>query len=204
MSATTTLRLGALAMLAAFTRRLLGERPTLAEQAPVSDEAADAVLQRLQRAPDESFVASYLITPSSATEPTTATVTRTGDGMLTVEIGSVVYTTSVDGRTTTCTSADSECEDFANDARVSDLSVTHLFWGPAFERRLQTDSGRRIGTSELSEASIAGQPATCAAVTLPSSLESVGTVTYCALESGLLARYQGADVYVELASFQST
>ena len=86
---------------------------------------------------------------------------------------------------------------------MSDLAVTHLFWGPAFERRLQTDSGRRIGTSELSDASIAGQPATCAAVTLPSSLESVGTVTYCALDIGLLARYQGADVHVELASFQS-
>lgn len=205
MTTTSALRIGMLAALALVASACaLGERPTLAEQAPVTDGAADAVLRQLGDATDASFVASYTIAPSSASDPTAATVTRTSDGVTTVEIGSVVYTTTADGRTTTCADDGSQCEEFANDARVSDLAVTHLFWGPAFERRLQTDSGRRIGTSELSEVSIAGQPATCAAVQLPSSIDAVGAVTYCSLEVGLLARYQGADVTVELTSFQST
>ena len=205
MSATSALRLAAIASLAALTSACaLGERPTLAEQAPISDEAASVVMQQLQSVADDSFVATYVITPSSADEPTAATVTRTGDGVVTAQIGSVVYTSNPDGRTTTCVADGTNCDDFANDARISDLAVTHLFWGPSFERRLQTDSGRRIGTSGLSEATIAGQAATCVEVKVPSSLEAVGTVTYCAIEPGLLARYYGADVLIEMSSFQST
>jgi hypothetical protein len=179
----------------------LGERPTLQEQAPVGDEAAQAVIERLDRPLTGAFVATYLITPSSTDTATNATVSRTTDEVLTIEIGSIVYTLYPDGTATTCSTPGVDCDDFANDAWVSDLGITHRFWGSAFERRIRTDSNRRIGTSAGSVASVAGQSATCAAIKVPSSLDVAGTVTYCALDNGLLARYYGADGIVEMSSF---
>ncbi len=186
-----------------FSACALGERPTLAEQAPVGDAAAQTVIDLLRRTPDGTFVATYVISPTASPEPNTATVTRTDDATVTAEIGEVVYTTNTSGSTTTCAVGGGNCESFANDARVSDIGVTHLFWGPAFERRLTTDTRRRVGTSTSVSDTISGQPATCAAVKVPSSVETVGTVTYCALDNGLLARYFGADVTIELTSFSS-
>lgn len=204
MSTRSAFRFAAVGVLALSSAACaVGERPTLAEPIPAGDTAAESVLTLLRRTPDQTFIASYLITPSSTEAPVDATVTRTAEGVLTAEIGDTAYTTSPDGRTTTCDIGGDDCDDFANDARISNLGVTHLFWGPAFERRLQTDSSRRIGTSTEQAATIAGQAATCAQIKVQSSLDAVGVVSYCALRSGVLARYQGADVVVELLSFSS-
>jgi hypothetical protein len=204
MSTRSALRFATVGLLALSTTACaLGDRPTLAEPAPAADTAAERVLDLLRRAPDQTFIASYLVTPSSAEAPVDATVTRTAAGVLTVEIGDTVYTTSADGRTTTCDVGGNDCDDFANDARISNLGITHLFWGPAFERRLQTDSSRRIGPSAQQAATIAGASAECVEVRVQSSLDAVGIVSYCALGDGLLARYQGADVIIEMLSFSS-
>lgn len=178
----------------------LGERPTLDEPTTFDDDAAAPVVELLDRSGNARFEATYTITPTSAVASTAATMTRSPDRAH-IEIGDVVFDIS-DGETTTCT--DDSCDDFANDARISDLGITHNFWGPAFRQRLITDSGRRVGPTTGSFTDIAGRTATCVTIQVPSSLDAVGSVLYCALDDGVLARYQGADVSIELTSFTST
>jgi hypothetical protein len=196
------LPLVAIAVLSALTTGCaLGERPTLQAAELITDPASETVVERLDRPPVGDFEAVYTITPTATGgNPTTATVTSRG-GEVRAEIGSVVFTTDVTGLTSTCSLDDTECEDIADDARISDLGVTHQFWGSAFRQRLATDAARRIGTSTGTTDTIAGQPAVCVAIKLPSSVEQVGTTSYCALEQGVLARYTGADVSIELTSF---
>jgi len=189
----------ALALCTLLTACATGQRPTLTDPEPVDDGAAASVLERLDRAPLGDFTAVYEITPSSGTTPTIATVSQRGDE-LRAEIGNIVYTT--DGAaTSTCDVTGGPCEDFANEARISNLGITHQFWRAAFRQRLATDAGRRIGTSTGTVDSIAGQSAACVAIKVPSALEAVGTVSYCALDQGLLGRYIGADGTIELTSF---
>jgi len=180
----------------------VGPRPTLVDVAVVDDAAAANVLDRLSRSPQQAFTATYDITPAVTTNRTIATVRRFLDGTVETRIGSVVYTTYPLGTSTTCDPTGERCDDFINDARISDLSIPNLFWGPAFEQRLTTDVNRRIGTSEGSTATIADQSATCVTVRIPSAIDAVGSVIYCALDLGVLARYVGADVVIELTSFQ--
>ena len=178
---------------------MTGERPTLIERRTVDDPAAQAVLDRLGTASSAEFTATYEITPTSAAGPTRATVVQSGTRRR-VTVGDVDFLS--DGTVTrTCENNDRGCVDFLDDARISDLNVTHRFWGDAFEARLELDASRRIGFSEASDATIAGAPAACVDIPVPSSSELAGTVQYCALDAGPLARYIGADVTIELTEF---
>ena len=96
----------------------------------------------------------------------------------------------------TCDLLTDLCEVSLNDARISDTQLSHTFYGPAFSRRLAADATRRIGDPVLYDKSIAGQMATCVDVDV-----SGGTKTYCALPSGPLAQFIGADVSIELTSY---
>ena len=187
--------------LVALSGCALGERPSLAAADVITDAATETVAERLDRAPVVDFTATYAITPSSSTDSTVATITSEG-GIVTTRIGDVVYTTDATGNTTTCRGDGTDCSDGANDALVSDLGVTHRFWSSSARQRLVTDAARRIGTSTGTTDTIAGQSAVCVAVKLPSSVESVGTVSYCALDQGLLGRYIGADGTIELTSLE--
>ena len=189
----------ALVALVALTGCALGERPTLVAADVITDSATQTVAERLERAPVFGFTATYSITPSSSTDSTVATITSTAGG-LTTQIGDVTYTTDAAGNTTTCQASGTDCTDGANEALISDLGITHRFWSSSARQRLVTDSARRIGTSTGTTDTIAGQFAACVAIKLPSSIESVGTVSYCALDQGLLARYIGADGTIELTS----
>ena len=180
----------------------LGPRPTLVDVAEVDDAAANAVLERLDRTPNQAFTATYDIAPAAASARTIATVHRSIDGTTETRIGDVVFTSYPNGTSTTCDPIGEGCDEYTNDARVSDLSITNRFWGPAFEQRLRTDVSRRIGPSEGSTVTIGDQSATCVTVSVPSPIEAVGAVVYCALDIGVLARYVGADVVIELTSFQ--
>lgn len=184
--------------LVALSGCALGERPTLEAADVITDSATQTVAERLDRGPVVDFTATYAITPSSSTDSTVATITAEG-GIVTTRIGDVTYTTDTAGNTTTCR-AGTECTDGANDALVSDLGVTHRFWNSSARQRLVTDAARRIGTSTGTTDTIAGQSAVCVAIKLPSSVETVGTVSYCALDQGLLGRYIGADGTIELTS----
>jgi hypothetical protein len=188
------------ALTAVATGCAVGERPTLEAADVITDPAGQAVVSRLDRPPTADFTATYTITPTATSTPTTATVTQR-DGTVQTQIGEVVFTTDADGRTTTCAADGTDCEEQADDARVSDLGITHQFWSDSSRQRLATDAARRIGTSTGNTATIADRPAVCVAIKLPSSVETVGTVTYCALEQGVLARYIGADSTIELTGF---
>lgn len=99
----------------------------------------------------------------------------------------------------TCNLVASECEPSLNDARISDTQLPHTFYGPAFASRLRADADRRIADPEAYTKSIAGQPADCVDISVAG-----GTKTYCALASGPLAQFVGADVTIELTSYSPT
>lgn len=179
-----------------------GQRPTLVERPVIEDPASQAVIDRLATAASAEFTATYAITPTLTGEVTNATVAQSGTRRR-VTIGDVDFLS--DGTVTrTCENNDRGCVDFLDDARVSDLNITHRFWGDAFQTRLELDASRRIGFAEASDEMIAGAPAACVDIPVPSTSELSGTVQYCALDAGPLARYIGADVKIELVEFTPT
>ncbi len=199
----TPLALAVLAFVASalvVTGCATGERPTLAPAPQAGgdeDSAATTVLERLERATSLEFTATYDVIPSLTGDTTQATVVQSG-GRRRVTIGDVVYTVDAAVQRT-CSGG--ECVDFLDDARISDLNITHRFWGEAFASRLRLDSSRRTGFSEGSTATIAGHPALCVAVKVPGVIAASASIEYCALDVGVLARYFGADVTIELTSF---
>jgi hypothetical protein len=100
----------------------------------------------------------------------------------------------------TCAVGGTDCVDSIDNARISNLSVTSTFWGPSVVSKLELDSARSVDASTGRTDTIANLPATCADVHVP-SIDGVGSVTYCAVDNGVLARYFGADVSIELTSF---
>lgn len=179
-----------------------GERPTLVERPSNDDPATQAVIDRLDTVSSAVFTATYEITPTLTGQPVTATVSQDGTRRR-VTIGDVDFIT--DGTVVrTCSRTDDSCVDFLDDARVSDLNITHRFWGDAFRARLELDASRRVGFTEASDETIAGVPAACVDIPVPSASELSGVVQYCALDAGPLARYIGADVKIELVEFSPT
>ena len=63
---------------------------------------------------------------------------------------------------------------------------------------MRVDAERRIGDPVGSEVELGGQPALCVAVPVTG-----GTKTYCALESGALALFDGSDLFIELTAYSS-
>lgn len=172
-----------------------GERPVLEPEPAVNDPAIETVLDRLDRAGSTAFTAVYDIIPSTTGATTTATVRRLENGRTLVTIGAVEFL--IDGSVTRTCVAD-DCVDVIDDARVSDLNITHRFWGESFAARLELDATRNLRDGQGRIDTIAGQPATCV------DIEVVGgTPTYCAIDAGVLARYFGADVSIELTSFST-
>ncbi len=176
-----------------------GERPTLVAPPTLpNDPVAAAVVERLGRGESATFTATYEITPTSTGTATAATVVQSGDRRRTV-IGTVEYLRN--GSTTrTCFSGDVECTTGFDETRISNLNITHEFWGRSAAARLSLEAGRSIGATTGRTETIAGVSATCADVVVPAQ-QGAGTLVYCAIDAGLLARYNGADVRIELTSF---
>ena len=93
----------------------------------------------------------------------------------------------------TCELTSGECEATINDARVSNVSLGHEFYGPSFAQRLRVDASRRVAEPRGYTITQADQQALCVDVPVTG-----GTVTYCALDNGALARYDGADLFIEM------
>jgi len=174
-----------------------GERPTLADAAATTgDPAADAVLERLDRAAAATFSAAYRVDTSRDGVTTSAAVSQEGPTRRSVTIGEVQYLSTADG-TSTCTQGG--CADGLDPTRVSDLQVTPTLDAASPAARLRTDVPRATGPPVASTETIAGQPAVCVSV----PLVPTGT-TVCALDSGPLARLIAADVRLELTSYAAT
>jgi hypothetical protein len=198
------LALGVATISVVATACATGPRPTLVDVPTVTDTVAQAVLDRLERADGATFTADYEITPSITGQPTHATVLQSG-GEQRVTIGDVeYYSNGTSSRT--CTVGGTDCVDSIDEARISNLNVTSQFWGSSSASKLQVDSANAVDASQGRIDTIASRQATCADVFVaaPSDVGGVGSVTYCAVDDGILARYFGADVSIELTSFAPT
>lgn len=178
-----------------------GERPTLAEEAvigaPVGDPASDEVLTRFAELPSATFTARYEITNNFGAISRDATVVQTADGRRSITVGEVRFLIEPGVSLTCRLDTGQPCDDRINDAAVSDLQITHQFYGRSAADRLRVDAERRVGPTEVFDAEFAGVEARC--VTVP---VSGGSKVYCALPDGVLASYQGPDVLIVLTGYE--
>ena len=190
--------LGTLALASCAT----GPRPNFDADEPTQqatgDPAIDAVLERLDRVGIEQFTADYTILTRLGGMESTATVVQASNSRKSITINTVRFLDGT-GTASTCDLTTAECEAVINDARVSDIQITHDFYGSSFARRLRVDAGRSLAPARGYTETIGGQPATCADVPV-----SGGTKVYCAIDSGPLPRYDGNDVVIELVSSNPT
>lgn len=163
--------------------------------APTGDPAIDAVLERLDAVGIGQFTADYTILTRLGGQQSTGTVVQADNSRRSVTVNNVRFLNG-SGSAATCNLTTAECEAVINDARISDIQLTHEFYGSSMARRLRVDAGRRLGDARGHIETIGGQSATCADVAV-----SGGTKVYCALDSGVLARYDGADLVIELTGY---
>lgn len=201
--ATPRLRLAVLAGAALVTSACFtGERPTVADgqPAPTGDPAIDPVLELLARDPDDSFTAQYLITTKFGGAQTPAVVTQDVELGRSVTIGNIRYLVGPGGvDVRTCELTSGECRAGTDETKVSNLLVTSGFFGVSPAARLRQDAAVKVATPTASSETIAGHSATCVAVPVTG-----GTKSYCAIEPGILARMDTADLAIELTEFGDT
>ena len=192
----------AVAATLSLTACATGPRPSFDADEPAQqatgDQAIDAVLERLDRVGLEQFTAEYTILTRLGGKESTATVVQASDSRRSITINTVRFLDGT-GTASTCDLTTAECEAVINDARVSDIQITHDFYGSSFARRLRVDAGRSLAPARGYTETIGGQLATCADVAV-----SGGTKVYCALDTGPLARYDGNDVVIELVTASAT
>ena len=198
----STVGLAALVCVSALlvTACVTGDRPHFVEAAdtrgtPVGDPAIDAVLSRLEHPTAPSFTAAYTILTKFTGATSNATVAVDVDRR-SITIADIRFL--VEGsRTGTCNVSTGQCSNSVDDARVSDIQVTHEFYGDATARRLRADAVRRIGATTASAATVGGVAATCVSVPIAN-----GVPIYCVFDNGVLARLDHGDVTIELVSFR--
>ena len=182
-----------------------GERPTMTTPPPggaagsaTGDANVDAVLSRLEKVDQATFTADYDILRKLGAATTEATVAQEGTSRRSVTVGDVRYLQTTDQPSRTCNLAAQICEDGIIDARTSDVGVTSNFFGATPARRLRIATTRKSGPTTASTRTIAGQPATCVQVPFADGAE-----TYCALDSGAVALWDGADLHVGLTDYRA-
>ncbi len=175
-----------------------GPRPTLLEQVAPADASVQPVLDRLGRAEGTTFTATYTITPPQVgATPVQATVVQDGLRRRTT-IGTVAFI--VDGTAARTCVEGVECEQGTNDARVSDIGITSDFWNTSLATKLRIDAARSVAPATGSTEAIVNWPSVCVVVAVP-AVQGTGSIEYCALDIGVLGRYVGPNVTIELTSF---
>lgn len=181
---------------------LTGERPSFDDDAPpavvTGDPDVDAVLDRLDSVATARFTAEYDVTTRFGDIESDAVVVQADDGRRSITVNDVRFVIG-DGTDATCNLVTAECEATINDARISDLNFTHEFYAPSFAARLRVDANRRVGDTVGYTESVAGQTVTCVDVPLSGIVK-----TYCALDAGPLARYEGNDLLITLTAISDT
>lgn len=177
---------------------MTGERPSFDSEDPLQteagDEAVDAILERLDAVAPTQFTAEYEILTRLGGLDSQATVVQADNSRRSITINDVRFIDSAD-TVATCDLTTGECEATLNDARVSDLLLSHDFYAKSFARRLRVDANRRIGETNGYMITQAGEQVLCVDVPITG-----GTVSYCALDSGPLARYDGNDLFIQMTS----
>lgn len=181
---------GAVALVGCAT----GPRPTLVDVPAIDDPAIATLIDMLAIADDATFTAEYLITVNYGGNTVIATVAQS-EADRSVTVGDVRYLwTSASQRT--CDRISGECENGIDDTRISDVQITHQFWGRAMSFRIRTDADRDIGPARSYAIELAGISATCAVIPVTG-----GDKSYCVTDAGPLAMYLGPDISIELTSW---
>lgn len=182
-----------------------GERPSFEDEqetvptTPTGNPEIDTVLALLDSVESSEFTAGYAIETKLNTVSSVGLVVQAPGRRRSVTVTNDERSVRFiqDGADQlTCDLLVGQCEPSINDARISDTQLPHTFYGPAFARRLRSDAERRIDDATLYDKEIAGQAAKCVDV-----IVTGGTKTYCALVSGPLAEFVGADVTIKLTSY---
>ncbi len=190
-------------MMLAMTGCMTGERPTLntaptAAGVATGDPAIDAVLTLLDGVSNAVFTADYTSTLAFNGAVTRLQVSQSSPTRRSVTIGDVRY--HVDGGDTqTCHVSTGACQPGTDTAAVSDTGVTVDFAFGDIARRLRRDASARVAATEGSQSTVGGQNATCVGIPVTG-----GTKTYCVFADGVLARFLGGDVTIELSGYLPT
>jgi hypothetical protein len=196
-----SIRIALVAVFASLTLAgcLTGQRPsfepTQPSIEPTGNPNIDAVLERLESVSSAVFTADYTILTKLGNITSTARVVQSAPDRRSITINNVRFIFD-EASVATCNLTTAECEATINDARVSDVSVTHEFYGKSFAQRLRVDAGRRVGDPQSYSITQAGQQALCVDVPVVG-----GTNSYCALSNGVLARYDGNDLFIEMTAY---
>ena len=184
---------------AALPGCITGERPTLAS-GPVTtgDAAVDEVLIRLDTAPRSTFSGGYEVLTREGDLLTSVAVAQEGSERRAVTIGEIRFLFE-DSSMATCDLSGGTCSDTIDADLVSDTQLTPDFYATGAAARLRQDAEARAGPTVAAVEDIAGNPATC--VTVPLEDDSS---TYCALDSGPLARLDAADLQIDLSSWSGS
>ncbi|MET0325403.1 MAG: hypothetical protein ABW219_09290 [Ilumatobacteraceae bacterium] len=184
------------ALAIALTGCFTGDRPTLADRPETTgDGATDAVLALLDQSRAATFTAGYDVLTRFGGLQTPATVVQASPDRRSVTVGDVRFI--FDGSSTaTCLLDTAACSDTIDAGQISDTQLAPDFYGSSAAARLRRDVAARLDATTASTEVIAGETATCVAIPLPNS-----SSTYCALDSGVLARLDAADVVIGLTSY---
>lgn len=180
-----------------------GQRPHFADdpQFPLEeltgDPAIDAVLSKLDGATTGPATAAYsVLTKYGNKEHTAVVVLSPGKRSITIDNTHYIQTEDV---AATCTIEPAACVKGFDATRVSDTGVSYDFYASDAAKKLRRSAAAKIGPAIASAQNIAGQNATCVDVPV-----SGGTLVYCALDSGLLAKQDDGAVLVTLTLFGET
>lgn len=177
-----------------------GERPSFVDDpfpkgAPTGDAAIDAVLAKLDSVADSPFTATYDITTKFGNVTRTASVSVAA-GRRSVTVGNVRFL-STGQSTSTCIFDESPlCSAGLEVARISDTLLTPDFYAVDAAKRLRRDAQSTVVPTVTRTETVGDQAANCVDLAVTG-----GTVVYCVLDSGLLAKIDDADVAVTLTSW---
>lgn len=172
-----------------------GKRPSFGVQ---SDPAIAAVLSKLDVASIGPFTATYSLLTRFGNITTPATVSMVNTTQRSVTIGGIRFLFG-DAGPQTCTLATGACTAQTDDAQISNLSLTHDFYGSSPAARIRQDVKTMVGNAIASTEQIAGQTATCVQIPFTS-----GSKKYCTLDDGLLAFQDSPDLQITLTKVVDT
>lgn len=165
---------------------------------PTGDANIDTVVQLLETPNEGPYTATYLVTLNLGGSTTEAVVARE-PGRRSISAAGIRFIEEGNTRLTCRLGSGEPCADGWQSQLVSDSIINPDFSGDAAVRRLRRDAAASIAPTTLEAATVADQPAQCVTIQVPG-----GTVQYCALSNGVLARIIDSDITIDLTSYSPT
>lgn len=184
----------------ALTGCMTGQRPRFSDDpfqpgTSTGNAQLDSLLKLLDTNPVGPATVTYEVVRKAGivTTPATAVVRGTDRA---ITIGTVKY---IDFKGVRQTCVERECSAQWDAQKVSDTGVTPAFFNEQPARKIRRLAPALIGPVVSSVEDIGGQSAQCRSLPV-----SGGTATYCAYESGVLAKMDDGDVSVTATSAVAT